>query len=35
MSLQKYEATMNAAADPTRVWILKMLEGAELCVGHV
>ena len=35
MSLRKYEATMKAVADPTRVRILKMLEGGELCVCQV
>jgi len=35
MSLRKYEATMKAVADPTRVRILKILEGAVLCVCHV
>lgn len=32
MTLRKYETVMKAAADPTRVRILKMLEGGELCV---
>lgn len=35
MSLRKYETTMKAAADPTRVRILKMLEGGELCVCQI
>ena len=35
MTLRKYEATMKAVADPTRVRILKMLEGGELCVCQV
>jgi DNA-binding transcriptional ArsR family regulator len=35
MTLRKYEATMKAAADPTRVRILKMLEGGELCVCQI
>ena len=35
MSLRKYEATMKAVADPTRVRILKMLEGGELCVCQI
>ena len=35
MSLRKYEAVMKAAADPTRVRILKMLEGGELCVCQI
>ncbi len=32
MSLRQYEAVMKAVSDPTRVRILKMLEGGELCV---
>lgn len=35
MSLRRYEAAMKAAADPTRVRILKMLEGGELCVCQI
>lgn len=35
MSLRQYEAVMKAAADPTRVRILKMLEGGELCVCQI
>ena len=35
MSLRKYEATMKAVADPTRVRILKMLAGGELCVCQI
>lgn len=35
MSLRKYESVMKAAADPTRVRILKMLEGGELCVCQI
>ena len=35
MSLRKYEATMKAVADPTRVRILKMLEAGELCVCQI
>lgn len=35
MSLRKYEATMKAVSDPTRVRILKMLEGGELCVCQI
>ena len=35
MSLRRYEAVMNAVADPTRVRILKMLEGGELCVCQI
>lgn len=32
MSLRDYERAMKSAADPTRLRILKMLEGGELCV---
>ena len=35
MSLRAYEAVMKAIADPTRVRILKILEGGELCVCQV
>jgi DNA-binding transcriptional ArsR family regulator len=35
MSLRQYEAVMKAVADPTRVRILKMLEGGELCVCQI
>lgn len=35
VSLRKYEATMKAVADPTRVRMLKMLEGGELCVCQI
>ena len=35
MTLRKYEATMKAVADPTRVRILKMLAGGELCVCQI
>lgn len=35
MSLRRYEAVMKAAADPTRVRILKMLEPGELCVCQI
>jgi ArsR family transcriptional regulator len=35
MSLRRYEAVMKAVADPTRVRILKMLEGGELCVCQI
>jgi DNA-binding transcriptional ArsR family regulator len=35
MSLRMYEAVMKAVADPTRVRILKMLEGGELCVCQI
>lgn len=35
MSLRAYENVLKAVADPTRVRILKMLEGGELCVCQV
>lgn len=35
MSLRQYEDVMKAAADPTRVRILKILEGGELCVCQI
>lgn len=35
MSLRLYEDVMKAVADPTRVRILKILEGGELCVCQV
>jgi DNA-binding transcriptional ArsR family regulator len=35
MSLRQYETVMKAVADPTRVRILKMLEGGELCVCQI
>lgn len=35
MSLRNYELVMKSAADPTRLRILKMLEGGELCVCQV
>ncbi len=35
MSLRDYETVMKAVADPTRVRILKILEGGELCVCQV
>lgn len=35
MSLRAYETTMKAVADPTRVRILKILEGGELCVCQI
>ena len=35
MSIRRYEAVMKAVADPTRVRILKMLEGGELCVCQI
>ena len=33
--MRKYETVMKAVADPTRVRILKMLEGGELCVCQI
>ncbi len=35
MSLREYELVMKSAADPTRLRILKMLEGGELCVCQI
>lgn len=35
MSLREYEIVMKAVADPTRVRILKLLEGGEMCVCQV
>jgi len=35
MSLRQYETVMKAVADPTRVRILKMLEGGEFCVCQI
>lgn len=35
MGLHQYESVVKAAADPTRVRILKILEGGELCVCQV
>ena len=35
MSLRPYEDAMKAVSDPTRVRILKILEGGELCVCQV
>jgi DNA-binding transcriptional ArsR family regulator len=35
MGLRDYETVLKAAADPTRVRILKILEGGELCVCQV
>ncbi len=35
MSLRVYEDVMKAVADPTRVRILKILEGGELCVCQI
>jgi arsenate reductase/ArsR family transcriptional regulator len=35
MGLRGYESVLKAAADPTRVRILKILEGGEMCVCQV
>ena len=35
MGLRDYETVLKAAADPTRVRILKILEGGEMCVCQV
>lgn len=35
MSLRDYEHVMKSAADPTRLRILKLLEGGELCVCQI
>ncbi len=35
MGLRDYESVFKAAADPTRVRILKILEGGEICVCQV
>lgn len=35
MPLREYEMVMKSVADPTRVRILKLLEGGELCVCQV
>jgi DNA-binding transcriptional ArsR family regulator len=35
MDLRDYESVLKAAADPTRVRILKILEGGEMCVCQV
>jgi DNA-binding transcriptional ArsR family regulator len=35
MELRDYESVFKAAADPTRVRILKILEGGEMCVCQV
>jgi arsenate reductase/ArsR family transcriptional regulator len=35
MRLREYESVSKAAADPTRVRILKILEGGEMCVCQV
>jgi ArsR family transcriptional regulator len=35
MEIRKYEVVFKAAADPTRVRILKILEGGEMCVCQI
>lgn len=35
MSLREYERVMKSTADPTRVRILKLLEGGEMCVCQI
>lgn len=35
MSLREYEMVMKAVADPTRVRIMKLLEGGEMCVCQI
>jgi DNA-binding transcriptional ArsR family regulator len=35
MSLRNYELVMKAVADPTRVRMLKLLEGGEICVCQI
>jgi len=35
MGLNQYEAVMKAASDPTRIRILKILEGGEICVCQI
>jgi ArsR family transcriptional regulator, arsenate/arsenite/antimonite-responsive transcriptional repressor len=35
MGLRDYESVLKAAADPTRVRILKILEGGEMCVCQI
>ena len=35
MGLRDYESALKAAADPTRVRILKILEGGEMCVCQI
>jgi arsenate reductase/ArsR family transcriptional regulator len=35
MGLRDYESVLKAAADPTRVRVLKILEGGEMCVCQV
>ena len=35
MGLNRYEAVMKAASDPTRVRILKILESGEICVCQI
>jgi DNA-binding transcriptional ArsR family regulator len=35
MGLRDYESELKAAADPSRVRILKILEGGEMCVCQI
>ncbi len=35
MSLREYEMVLKAVADPTRVRILKLLEGGEMCACQI
>jgi len=35
MEIREYESVMKAIADPTRVRILKILEGGEMCVCQI
>ena len=35
MGIREYESVMKAIADPTRVRILKILEGGEMCVCQI
>jgi len=35
MALREYERVMKSVADPTRVRILKLLEGGEMCVCQI
>lgn len=35
MSLRQYERALKSVADPTRVRILKLLEGGEMCVCQI
>lgn len=35
MSLREYEMVMKSVADPTRVRILKLLDGGEMCVCQI